>query len=98
MGFICWSINKLLCPSFYAKCDQKKKAAVGDQNFLGATKLHNKHCYHSFSEICSPPKEHKRKSAVVKGDENRGVLIAESNSPAQQSGNNCATAIDTRKE
>jgi hypothetical protein len=80
------------------KCDQKKKAAVGDQNFLGATKLHNKHCYHSFSEICSPPKEHKRKSAVVKGDENRGVLIAESNSPAQQSGNNCATAIDTRKE
>jgi hypothetical protein len=80
------------------KCDQKKKVVVGGQNFLGATKQHNKHCYHSFSEICSPPKEHKKKSDVVKWDENRGVLIAESSSPAQESGNNCAIAIDTRKE
>jgi hypothetical protein len=47
------------------KCDQKKKVVVGGQNFLGATKQHNKHCYHSFSEICSP-KEHKKKSDVVK--------------------------------
>jgi hypothetical protein len=79
-------------------CDPKKKAAVGDQNFLGSTKQHNKHCSRSFSEICSPPKEHKKNFATVKGDENWGVCIAESSSPAQQSGNNCATAIDTRKE
>jgi hypothetical protein len=80
------------------KCDPKNKAIVGDQNFLGSTKHHNKHCSRLFSEICSPPEEHKKKSAAVKGDENRGVLIAESSSPAQQSGNNCAAAIDTRKE
>jgi hypothetical protein len=79
------------------KCHPKNKAAVGDQNFLGSTKQHNKHCSRSFSEICSPPKEHKKKSAAVKGDENRGVLVAESSSPAQQSGNNCAAATDTRK-
>jgi hypothetical protein len=80
------------------KCDPKKKAAVGDQNFLGSTKQHNKHCSPSFSEICSPHKEHKKKSAAVKGDENRGAHVAESSSPAKQPGNNCATAIDTRKE
>jgi hypothetical protein len=79
------------------KCDPKKKAVVGDQNFLGSTKQHNKHCSRLFSEICSLPKEQKKKYAAVSGDENIGVLIAESSSPAQQSGNNCATAIDTRK-
>jgi hypothetical protein len=80
------------------KCDPKNKAAVGNQNFLGSTKQHNKHCSCSFTEICSPPKEHKKKSATVKGDENRGVHVAESSSPAQHSGNNCATTIDTRQE
>jgi hypothetical protein len=80
------------------KCDPKNKATVGDQNFLGSTKQHNKHYSRSFFEICSPPKEHKKKSAAIKGDENRGVLVAESSSPTQQSGNNCAAAIDTRKE
>jgi hypothetical protein len=80
------------------KCDPKNKAAIGDQNFLGSSKQHNKHCSRSFSKICSPPKEHKKNSAAVNGDENRGVFVAESSSPSQQLGNNCATAIDTRRE
>jgi hypothetical protein len=36
-----------------------------------------------FFEICSPPKAQKKKYAAVHGDENIGVLIAESFSPAQ---------------
>jgi hypothetical protein len=51
------------------KCDPKKKAAIGDQNFLCSTKQHTKHYSCSFSAICSPPKEHKKNSATVKGDE-----------------------------
>jgi hypothetical protein len=65
------------------KCEPKNKATVGDQNFLGSTKQHNKHCSCLFSKICSPPKAQKKKYAAVHGDENIGVLIAESFSPAQ---------------
>jgi hypothetical protein len=70
------------------KCDPKKKAIVGDQNFLGSTKQDNKLCSRSFSKICSPPKEYKKISAIAKGDQNRGVHVGKSSSPA----------TDTRKE